>query len=566
VLVAAAVALAHPVAAKEASHKKHHVSRAKKPVAPKIAFTSSSYKVEQIVPPSTFHGVQGLAFGLDGALYAGSVLGRTISKVDVATGKTMTFLGSPRGSAGDVAFGPDGTIAWVAVRDGAILTRTPDGAIRTVARDVPGVHGVGFAKNGRLYFSRTGEEDGLYEVNPDDPDAPRMVTPNVAGLGPFQIDSKGKLYGSALFRRELVKIDLATGEMSRVADGFTSPSTVRLGLDGAPIVLERRSGEFVRVNVETGDKEVVAKLDPPVDTFAIAKDGTIFAATAAFNGITAIDPKTHVARRVTWSALSAPGMITIIPKDDGEDIIAADALGIRRIDAKSGATALVGNIGDVTIGTSVAIDGDLLAIGNTWPTGSLQFISRESGELRAHLTNFGAPYGIVPVSDGVVVADYTVGRLTKVANDAANTRTTIAWGFDGPVGLADAGKGEFYVSEYDAGRITRVDTKNNERTTVLAGLSRPEGIAMAPDGRLIVAEVGARRVLAVNLSKSDTVEILAEQLAIGLDGAGSGPNLPTGVAVGKDGAIYVSGDIDNVVYRLTRPEAPPTPPKDAPTK
>lgn len=559
----AATAKDHP------RHKKVvHARAAKKTGGAKPVFASAHYKIEQIIAPSAFHGIQGLALGPDGILYAASLLGRTISKVDVATGATTPYLGPLRGGAGDMAFGPDGSLAWAAVKDAAVLMRTSEHATKTVARDMPGVRGVGFGKDGHLYFSRSGDEDGLYEVNPSDAESPRLVTANVGGLGPFQIDDKGTLYGSALFRRELVKIDLASGEMTKIVDGFKSPGAVRLGRDGAPIVLERSTGELIRVDVETGDENVIAKLDPPSDTFAIARDGTIFAATAAFNGITAIDPKTHAVRRVTWSNLGAPGMLALNATENGEELIAADAWGTRRIDPATGETKLIGTSVDTANATSVAVRGDALILGNIWPVGSIQIVARDDGKLRANLTNFGIPYGIVPLRDGFVVADYTVGRLTKVADDVDHTRTTLAWGFDGPVGLADAGNGMFYVSEYDAGKITRVDTANNDRSTVIAGLMGPEGIAVAPDGRLIVAEVGARRVLAVNVS-TGTAEALAEGLAIGLEGGGSGPNLPTGVAATKDGVIYVTGDIDNVLYRLTPPAAPSakdTPPKDTPPK
>jgi sugar lactone lactonase YvrE len=168
------------------------------------------------------------------------------------------------------------------------------------------------------------------------------------------------------------------------------------------------------------------------------------------------------------------------------------------------------------------------------------------------LPYFGAPYDIKSVAGGFVVADYAVGRLTKVADDPSHTRTTLAWGFDGPVGLADAGHGVFYVSEYDSGKITRVDTATNDRTPVLTGLSAPEGIALTPDGRLLIAETGMHRVLMVD-PKGGTPQILADGLAIGLKGGTPAPNLFTGIAVAHDGAIYVTGDVDNVLYRLTPP-------------
>jgi DNA-binding beta-propeller fold protein YncE len=569
----------------KASHDKasqHHKKaapphRSKKTTPKTLEFTAAHYKVEQILGPSLLHGIQGIAFAPDGSLYVGSLLGRSISKIDRTTGAVTPYLGSPRGSAGDLAFAPDGTVAWAAVRDNAVFMRTRDRPIKTAARDVPGVRAVGFSKNGRLYFSRIGEEvDGLYEVDPNDPDEPRLVTANVGGLGPFQIDDKGTLFGAALFRRALVKIDLASGEMAKIVDGFTSPGAVRLGRDGAPIVLDRRTGDFIRVDVDEKEKSVIAHLDPPVDTFAIAKDGMLFAANAAFSTVTAIDPHTKEPRQLTKSELSAPGMIAIVPKDDGEDLIVADSWGARRVDPKSGTVTLIGSAANSTNAASLAVRSDgTLVLGNEWPTGSIQIVDRETGAMRANLSNFGAPYGIAPVDDGFVAADYVVGRLTKVADDEFHTRTTVAWGFDGPLGLVAAGDGVFYVSEYDAGKITRVVTPGNDRSTVISGLRAPEGIALAPDNRLIVAEVGARRVLAVNLS-TGTAEILADNLGIGLAGSGSGPNLPTGVAVGKDGAIYVTGDVGNVLYRLTRPEPPakdvpaakdaPSPKDDNPAK
>ena len=42
-------------------------------------------------------------------------------------------------------------------------------------------------------------------------------------------------------------------------------------------------------------------------------------------------------------------------------------------------------------------------------------LDKKDGAVIANLTNFGAPYDIKALPDGFVVADYAVGRLTKVA-------------------------------------------------------------------------------------------------------------------------------------------------------
>jgi DNA-binding beta-propeller fold protein YncE len=84
-------------------------------------------------------------------------------------------------------------------------------------------------------------------------------------------------------------------------------------------------------------------------------------------------------------------------------------------------------------------------------------------------------------------------------------------------------------------------------------LKAPEGIALAPDGRLIVAEVGARRVVAID-PQTGTVTELAGNLPIGLAATPGGlpTNIPTGVGVGASGAIYVSSDVENAIYKLTK--------------
>ena len=41
------------------------------------------------------------------------------------------------GNSDDVAFGPDGTMAWTAGAFSAVLSRSPDGEVRMLAGDLP---------------------------------------------------------------------------------------------------------------------------------------------------------------------------------------------------------------------------------------------------------------------------------------------------------------------------------------------------------------------------------------------------------------------------------------------
>ena len=131
-------------------------------------------------------------------------------------------------------------------------------------------------------------------------------------------------------------------------------------------------------------------------------------------------------------------------------------------------------------------------------------------------------------------------------------RSVIAKDLAGPVAMASAGQGTVYVSEIGSGSIVRINLSNGAKTVVASNLKGPEGLDVGPDGRIFVAEVGLRRVVAID-PKTGTPTVLAGNLPIGLDGYKIGPPqyVPTGVAVGKSGAVYVSSDIRNAIYKLT---------------
>ncbi len=128
----------------------------------------------------------------------------------------------------------------------------------------------------------------------------------------------------------------------------------------------------------------------------------------------------------------------------------------------------------------------------------------------------------------------------------------MASGLAGPVGLALAGEQTLYISEYDGGRLLRLDLGTGKVTAVRTGLARPEGLAMTSDGRVLVAETGTQSLLRVDPA-SGAVDVIADRLAIGLAGGPDlpPPFLPTGIAVDAADTIYVSGDIDNTIYKLT---------------
>ncbi len=77
-------------------------------------------QLETLVPGSALHAPNGLTFGPDGYLYAGSVGAQTVFRIDVSNAAVEVVVPAPLGEADDVAFSPDGRLVWTALVAGEI--------------------------------------------------------------------------------------------------------------------------------------------------------------------------------------------------------------------------------------------------------------------------------------------------------------------------------------------------------------------------------------------------------------------------------------------------------------
>lgn len=81
----------------------------------------ATWEVTKLVPGSAFHGVHGLAVDKAGHLFAGSVAGATL--YEVAGSSAKVAIPAPVGMADDIAFAPDGTMAWTGFLAGDLYAR-----------------------------------------------------------------------------------------------------------------------------------------------------------------------------------------------------------------------------------------------------------------------------------------------------------------------------------------------------------------------------------------------------------------------------------------------------------
>jgi sugar lactone lactonase YvrE len=524
------------------------------------------YDQRILVPGSWFHGVHGLAFNKDDQLFAGSVLGQAIYKVQVDSGEVDRFVDPPGGMADDIAFADDGTMAWTAFLMGKVYIRRGNKTVEITGFSGP--NSLAFAKDGRLFVSEVFLGDALYEIDLKNFDKQefkglpknelRKVAEKLGGLNGFEISrADGFLYGPLWFKGQLVKINLESGAVEVIADGFKIPAAANIDPRNPDnlYVIDTANGSVWSVSLTSKAKKLVASLKPGLDNLAFDSRGRLFVSSMTDNGIYLVDTVTGAAKTIVEGKLAIPADVAVV-SDNGRDTLhVADVFSYRTVDGGNGAVSDVlrvhGDTHAYPLGISVGPRHVLLS---SWFSMTVEKVDRKTGKLVATLGDFAAPVDAVEMADGTLyVAELASGNLVKVSPDGKE-RSTIAKELRAPAALAKGRDNILYITENAAGAVSQIDVASGARKVVADGLAGPEGIDVGPDGKLYVAEVGQKRVVAID-PVSGAKTVIASNLDIGLEPYPGGPPalVPTGVAVGSGGAVYVSSDRRNALYKLTPP-------------
>ncbi|MEA2846094.1 MAG: hypothetical protein QOG78_1375 [Rhodospirillaceae bacterium] len=535
---------------------------------PPEAPPAKEYNQQFLVPGSWFHGVHGLAFNKDDQLFAGSVIGQTLYRVQVDSGEVDRVIDPPMGMADDIAFADDGTMAWTAFLLGKVYIRKPNGKTIEVANGMGGPNSLAFGKDGRLFVSEVFLGDALYEIdlkNVDKPDFKpfprtelRRIAEKMGGLNGFEIHKDdGFLYGPLWFKGQIVKINLETGAIEVIAEGFKIPAAANIDPQNRDnvYVVDTGTGGVWSVSLTSKAKKLVASMKPGLDNLAFDSRGRLFVTSMTDNGVYLVDKQTGSHRTIVEGKLAIPSDLAVVSEGGKDTVHVADVFSYRTVDGQSGVVADVlrvhGDTHAYPIGISIGPKHTLLT---SWFSNTVEKVDRKTGKLVATLGDFAAPVDALEAADGTIyVAELASANLVKVSPDG-KTRSTVVKELRGPVALAQGPGNLIYVTEIAAGAVTQIDVVTGVRKVVADGLAGPEGIDVGPDGLLYVAEVGQKRVVAIDPA-TGTKTVIASNLDIGLASYPGGPPalVPTGVAVGRTGTVYVSSDIRNALYKLTPP-------------
>ncbi|MDX2144299.1 MAG: SMP-30/gluconolactonase/LRE family protein [Rhodospirillaceae bacterium] len=533
----------------------------------------AAYRARLLVPAGPFHGVHGLAFGPDGDLYAGDIMGSTVHLIDVATGKRRVAVGAPLGMADDVGFAPAGTpfagtMVWTAVAVGKLYAQAPGGKPRVIAENLPSVNTVGFAPDGRLFVTQTGPANQtLWQVDLSGQTPPKKLWDQTGGLNGFVIAPDGFLYGPQADLGRVIKLDLNTMAVSVIAEGFQWPTAVEMDSKGLLYVGDFDAGTVTQLNKDTGEKVLIATIEPGIDNLAMGPAGTpwadkIYASSITRNGIFEIDPVSKAMRPVVAGQraeghLTVPGGVAM--SSDGKTIYVADMFALRAVDAQSGqvrtlipagrASPYPSNVNITRMG-----ERDVMVI-TSWFSGNVILADSTSRDATEIHSGFAMPTAAVMRADGtIVVAESGAKRLTVLGPNGS--RATLDGVFEQPMGIAQDVDGKLYVSDAATGRLVEVDLTASTWRNIGVGLKRPEGVAMLPDGRVAVVDSGDGQVWAFDPTQTNTdaqkaAEIVS-RLSVGLIPPAPMPEtwVFNGIAAAPDGTVYLPSDIQAALYVL----------------
>ncbi|WP_016699241.1 SMP-30/gluconolactonase/LRE family protein [Actinoalloteichus spitiensis] len=509
------------------------------------------WDVRRLTGPNRLWGSNGVAFGPDGRLYVAQFLAGVISAVDLASGAVDTVVpaGGPIQSPDDLAFGPDGSLYVTDLVPGRVWRRSPSGEYALVADDVVLPNGIAVVGD-RLFVNEMRPGGRLLELFPAG-GAPVVLADELAMGNAMQLGPDGWLYYPHMLTGEVFRVPVDGGGPELVAEDVHHPVAVRFDPAGDLLVLSRgEAGIVTRLSRwGAGERSVVSSGIVGLDNAAFDAGGRMFVSSYASGGIAELRPDGR-SRQIVPRGLSGPFGVTV---DLGGGVHVGDHY--RLASLEDGGTVTTRELLPFTHALTCDTRGVLHL---TSEFGELRTYDPGTGADRTRVEGLVTPVGVAARDDGtVLVAESGGGRVVVV--DQRDTVTVLVDGLDRPVDVAVDRQGRCYVTDEAAGVLHRVD--DGVAVPVAEGLDLPQGLAVR-GGDLLVLEVGRRRLIAVD---PDTGEVRVEATDLAVGAPPGAPRTPTaltaagmpgvprpfaGLAVGPDGAVYLSANGEGGVLKL----------------
>jgi len=514
---------------------------------------ADGWSLERLTPVSRLFGANGLRLGPDGRIYVAQVSGSQISALDVGTGglETISPMGSEIVAPDDVAFDSRGDLYATEVMDGRVSVLGADRVSRILRDDLPGANGITFHRD-RLFIDECRLQGRLIELDLTG-GPPRVLLENLPLPNALEAGPDGLLYVPLLGSNEIWRVHPDGGAAERVVGDLGTPVAVKFDARGRIVSPQVGTGEVLRIDPRSGERSVLASLDPGLDNLTFVSDRLF---VSSFDG------------RIT-EILDGGGTRAVLPGgfnwphdlafgDDGRLYVADGThLYVLRPGGELHSLGMLFTPGypGYLRGLTPAPGGGLAV---TTSGGQVAIYRPEANESHVLADGLDQLYGVAVAPGGaLVVAELGAGRVLSIESGKVEV---LATGLREPMGVAIHPEGGCLVSEAGAGRVVAITGSRVE--TVLDGLVRPQGIAVR-EGWIYTVDADAKALIAFE-PESGTRRTLAGDLPVGappgvtprpLRGLPpfSGPQGPfAGITSGPDGTLYLSADAEGSVLALRR--------------
>jgi len=518
------------------------------------ASTAEGWSLRRITPPSRLMSANGIRTGADGKIYVAQVAGSAVSVVDPDTGDASVLSAMGDGIVGpdDLVFDSAGNLYCTEITEGRVVERAPNGAVRVIHGEMPVANPITMYQD-RLIAGELRMDGRIIELDRTGGGNHRVIFDKCPLVNAFDVGPDGKLYFPAQGANEIWRIGLDGGEPEVVAKDLGVPDSVKFHPDGYIVSTQVYSGQVLKIDPRTGDREVLADIG------------------AGLDNVTFVGKRTFVSHILgSIHEITAPGQVKPVVNGGYEWPLG--------LDVGPDGTLLVGDGGFshlLTPGQPNQVIGnyfvpnypgwvrDIAAVGEdewvvTTADGVVARWRPKAQESEVLSTGHGVPTGIALGKGGAVV--FAVADTGSVRSISGGAESELASGLDGPQGVAVDGDGTVYVAENGKGRVVKLVGSRAE--TVVDDLADPQGLTVTK-GKLYALDVKGRQLVESDLSGGGR-RVVASGLPVGSPSGtvvnlGGVPNFCgpmttfTGVAAGADGTIYISGSAEGSVLAL-KPE------------
>lgn len=519
--------------------------------ASSAATAGEGWSLKRLTTPSRLHGANGMRTGPDGRIYVAQVPGSQISAIDVNSGsiEIISPMGGSIVAPDDLAFDEHGNLYATEITEGRVSVLSPNGESRVLIGDMPVANPITFHQ-GRLIAGECRMGGRIMELDRNGGPL-RVILDDLPMVNAFAFGPDGKLYFPVMHANEIWRVDVDGGAPEVVAKDLGVPDSVKFDAQGRIVTTQVGSGQVLRIDPRTGEKTVLADIAPGLDNCTFVGD-RLFVSHISGSIHEILEP--GKARPLVERGLQWPLGLAV---DETGELYVADGVFTYTLrpgeDLRLAGTLFTPGFPGYTRGAFVEAPGQFVV---TTANGDVTRYWPERFESEVLGTGYDRLMGVAVTSGGAVVAaEFGTGRILSFEGGSVSV---LAAGLDGPMGVAVASDGAIFIAERGAGRVVKL--AGGIVDVVCDGLGLPEGIALH-GGALHVVDVATKELLAFDLITGARSTIAAElpvgaphgivPKPLGAIGDMAGPMIPfAGIAISKDGTIFLSGDAEGSVLCL----------------